>query len=340
MHLHETDPDFQYYTFRRHRAARIFNHNFVLQLKNSRAELREVARREKAQFAAKQDELKCKQDALLVVKTELEKITTENFSTRAALDESLGEADKLEKKIYELSEANRLSENKLEEHQKLVPEAKPSEQPSEQAAIETPEQLRQNIDAIETEKARISAELKEVQKRLEGMPRPKPIEAKVSGKVLAINPGWNFLIVSLGKKSGLRSDGELMIYRSGKLIGRARVSRIEQASSVCDIERQSLTSGMQVQPADTVSPVLRSNGSSFQIGNRISEPCIPPISSALKRVVMPAWCEYEHGSQTVRADFFLNVAHPFSPTFHAQYRTRSRRNAPDSPGGQTCAWPV
>lgn len=57
----------------------------------------------------------------------------------------------------------------------------------------------------------------------------------VTGKVLAVNPTWNFIIVDVGKKSELVENVTLVISRGEKIIGKAKVATVDAQTSVADI---------------------------------------------------------------------------------------------------------
>jgi hypothetical protein len=76
--------------------------------------------------------------------------------------------------------------------------------------------------------------------------------AKTIGRVLAINPGWNFVVVSIGDKQGATPDSTLLVLRGGAQIGKVRVKTIEPTQSIADVIPSSLRKGMSVQPGDNV----------------------------------------------------------------------------------------
>lgn len=57
----------------------------------------------------------------------------------------------------------------------------------------------------------------------------------VTGKVLAVNPTWNFIIIDVGKKNELVENVTLVISRGEKIIGKAKVATVDAQTSVADI---------------------------------------------------------------------------------------------------------
>ena len=70
------------------------------------------------------------------------------------------------------------------------------------------------------------------------------------GKVIAVNRGWNFVVVNLGSEEGATPSSELIIVHHNRQIARVRVSSAEPAMAVADIV--SAAHGVQVQPGDLV----------------------------------------------------------------------------------------
>lgn len=92
-------------------------------------------------------------------------------------------------------------------------------------------------------------------KDLEGQIAEKKRIQKVndlSGRVLAVNEAWNFVVLSVGDKNGVSSNAELLVKRGNTRIGRVRVTSVEPASSIADIIPGSLVGGLSIQPGDYV----------------------------------------------------------------------------------------
>ncbi|MBI5799347.1 MAG: hypothetical protein HZA92_01295 [Verrucomicrobia bacterium] len=57
----------------------------------------------------------------------------------------------------------------------------------------------------------------------------------LSGKVTAVDPKWDFVILDMGANHGLLKNGELSISREGKLVARVKVSRVETDYSIANV---------------------------------------------------------------------------------------------------------
>ena len=74
----------------------------------------------------------------------------------------------------------------------------------------------------------------------------------VTGTVLAYNPGWNFVVLSIGDKQSLKAGKVLVVTRGGQMVARVRVTSVEPTSSIADVIPSSVTRGESVQPGDSV----------------------------------------------------------------------------------------
>jgi|GEM_PF-622714 len=113
-----------------------------------------------------------------------------------------------------------------------------------------------------TELETLNAKLDEDNKNLEGKlaslqkaSREKETKqglTRASGRVLAVNEAWNFVVLSLGNKSGIESNMEFLVKRGSTLIGKVRTTTVEPATSIADIIPASLARGLSIQPGDDI----------------------------------------------------------------------------------------
>jgi predicted nucleic acid-binding Zn-ribbon protein len=74
----------------------------------------------------------------------------------------------------------------------------------------------------------------------------------LEGEVLAVNQGWNFVVLSIGDRQGAVANAEMIIKRDGAQIGKVRITSVEPSTSVADIIPGSLARGVRVEPGDRV----------------------------------------------------------------------------------------
>jgi hypothetical protein len=118
------------------------------------------------------------------------------------------------------------------------------------------EETRKQLDSAEREK-QLLAERIRTQERSTAGDAPRTLRDAtrapgVRGTVLAVNQAYGFVVLNLGGRQGLESHAEMLVLRSGTVIGKIRVSSVEPATAIGDIITNSLARGVQVQPGDTV----------------------------------------------------------------------------------------
>ena len=74
----------------------------------------------------------------------------------------------------------------------------------------------------------------------------------LEGEVLAVNQGWNFVVLSIGDRQGAVANAEMILKRGDSQIGKVRITSVEPSTSVADIIPGSLARGVRVQPGDRV----------------------------------------------------------------------------------------
>ena len=117
---------------------------------------------------------------------------------------------------------------------------------------------KKQLEAAEQEKAVLADKMKEAQDRVTAIEEEKKRRESgasapgVHGTVLAVNQAYNFVVLSMGDRQGVVPNSEMLVMRSGALIGKIRISSVEPTTSIGDIITNSLARGVQVQPGDTV----------------------------------------------------------------------------------------
>ena len=75
----------------------------------------------------------------------------------------------------------------------------------------------------------------------------------IRGKVLAVDPKWNFVVLNFGENAGALKHGELLVDRGGQLIAKVRIESLQADRCIANVEP-----GFElhnVLEGDTVFPV-------------------------------------------------------------------------------------
>jgi hypothetical protein len=127
-------------------------------------------------------------------------------------------------------------------------------QPANDPTIELKKQLEEKdilTMSLQTRLKDQESQLSALKER-EAQRRSKSMRSGLEGRILAVNPSWNFVVLSLGDRNGVVNNAEMLIKRGAQLIGKVRITSVEPSTSIADIVANSVRSGLAVQPGDTV----------------------------------------------------------------------------------------
>lgn len=80
----------------------------------------------------------------------------------------------------------------------------------------------------------------------------KIMQAGLEGQVLAVNNAWNFVILDLGARNGVVNNAEMIVKRGAEMVGKVRITKVNNSSAVADIVANSVPAGVTIQPYDHV----------------------------------------------------------------------------------------
>ena len=196
----------------------------------------ESARTELA--TAKQDLTKAKSDLTAAV-GENEKTKTELTAINQKIkelfpDQPIEEGIKaITAKITELTDKVKVAEQKASDLEK--------ERATLDATVKTLEATKKESDE------RIASQGSTIKRYTDGI-----MQKGVRGRVMAVNSGWGFAILSVGDRQGAAANKIMIVTRGGQAIGKVRITNVEATQSVADILPGTFLRGMYVQPGDGV----------------------------------------------------------------------------------------
>ena len=112
----------------------------------------------------------------------------------------------------------------------------------------TPEKVREVLaqnkklvsdnDALGSENQVLDREVIRLKDRLmvyEGEKTKVDLPAGLRGKVLAVDPKYDFVILDIGQDDGLLERGEMLVNRAGKLVAKIRILSVQSKRSVANV---------------------------------------------------------------------------------------------------------
>lgn len=97
---------------------------------------------------------------------------------------------------------------------------------------------REERDALTEEKTvllRNNSVLRVDLDRYKGVQSEIPLPAGLKGKVVAVDPKFDFVVLNLGRKDGLLEHGKLIVNREGRLVGKVEITRINESTAVANV---------------------------------------------------------------------------------------------------------
>ncbi len=83
------------------------------------------------------------------------------------------------------------------------------------------------------------------------------LPADLKGKVVVVDPKWDFVVLDIGDEQGVLQDGELLVSRDGKLVAKVVVRTVEKNRCIANIvpgwKLGEVFEGDQVTPAHPAS---------------------------------------------------------------------------------------
>jgi len=180
----------------------------------------------------------------VVLRTTLEKLA----KTETNLEETKGQLAATTTKFEtEQKRANGLQENlnklnidlkaaKDELFAYTATQVKPEEIKGLLSSVKT---LNQQVEGLREENKLFALDIKKKKAELDAIRLGKEedpfVPQEVRGKVLVVDPKWDFLVLDVGAKIGLVDRGVLLVSRQGELVAKIRVTSVQDNRSIANI---------------------------------------------------------------------------------------------------------
>lgn len=183
-------------------------------------------------------------DELYLTKDDLKRTQDKLAATEAELARTRQELADARDEISRLTEAIAKKEAEIEATNQKI------------AAMETQlAGLKQDLDKLKLEVTKKDEEIASLNERIitlqaeleiyiAGMPN-KPMPRGLSGKVVAVNSEWHFVVLDIGSAAGVQVQGELAVHRGDQLIGKVRIIKVDENTSVADVSKDWLKAPIQ-----------------------------------------------------------------------------------------------
>jgi len=175
---------------------------------------------------------KTKKD-LETTKKELASATNNLAAMTAKKDEQEQRANK------HAAESEKAQKERNEARQELAAwEATGQKPETVMTAMAEKKKIQEERDAYAQEKEVILRNNRYLQAELDKIIKPdRPVVMRygLKGKVIAVDPKWQFVVLDVGRNQGAEERGEMVVSRTGKLVAKVRLTSVDQNRSIANI---------------------------------------------------------------------------------------------------------
>lgn len=209
----------------------------------------------KTQLAKVQGDLKTASQNLANTVTEKDQVTSKLSGAQTELEKSKAQVAQLTNDRTSLeAQITQLTADLQAKTQELEQKSSAGSSNPTEGGLDQQAQLAEQQTLI----TKLQGDLDSTRSQLAGLQREKEDRMRqkmrngLEGRVLAVNPAWNFVVLSLGDKNGVVNNAELLVKRGAQFIGKVRVTSVEPSTSIADIVANSVPQGTTISPGDDV----------------------------------------------------------------------------------------
>ena len=201
---------------------------------------------------------KAKTEKLALVSTDQEKLAAENIDLKAQIAKSSSGVADVQKQVAYRDATIAQQKADMAAKDAHITDLEAKVNSTAKPVVAPADDLKKQLEEKDILTTGLQAKLKEQESQLaalkerEAQRRSKSMRSGLEGRILAVNPSWNFVVLSLGDRNGVVNNAEMLIKRGSQLIGKVRITSVEPSTSIADIVVNSVRSGLSVQPGDSV----------------------------------------------------------------------------------------
>lgn len=216
----------------------------------------------KATLATTQSELAKTKGDLTRTKTDLAETKKTLETTSAERDKAVDDAAVQTKRAGQLSDELAKTKKDRDDAQADLAAYKISGFTPEQVANlgKTLKQTQDGLAAMQSENKILARKIDRLSYELakyKGSNIVVYLPATLSGKILVSDPKWDFVVLNIGEEQGVKTDGELLVNRDGKLVAKVIVRSIQKNRAIANVmpgwKLGEVLEGDQVIPAHPAS---------------------------------------------------------------------------------------
>lgn len=100
--------------------------------------------------------------------------------------------------------------------------------------------LRNENETLKIESGVLHKKIKALDEQIAVLTKPgdsdgPPVPPGLKGKVLVVDPKWDFLVLDIGANKEVPKDGVMLVSRNGKLVAKVRITSVQPERSIANI---------------------------------------------------------------------------------------------------------
>jgi hypothetical protein len=160
--------------------------------------------------------------------------------TKADRDKAVARAEAQSKRADDLADKLATATQAKEDAENALAAYKSTNLTPEQIIALNKQLIEANkeIAAINLEKGIFQRRALTLQRKLNdilGENHEVPLPADLKGKVVVVDPKWDFVVLNIGDKAGVVEDGELLVSRDGKLVAKVIVRSVQGDRCIANV---------------------------------------------------------------------------------------------------------
>jgi septal ring factor EnvC (AmiA/AmiB activator) len=217
---------------------------------------------QRSQKEQAQSELASTKKELAKTRDDLAQTQQELADTQAARDKAVADAATQSKRADDLSDKLAKTTQERDDARNNLAAYAATGLTSDQVGKlnATLKNAQTEIEAINEEKMVLQRAVNRLTTRLakyEGPETDIKLRADLKGKILVVDPKWDFVVLNIGEDQGVLEDGELLVSRDGKLVAKVVVRSVEKDRCIANIvpgwQLGEVIEGDEVTPAHPAS---------------------------------------------------------------------------------------
>jgi chromosome segregation ATPase len=180
-----------------------------------------------------------KHEMLVQTKADLDATRTELANTKTELEGTKNDLAAAQQKIVDLNDTIEKKNIELVEANGRIVQLEQDKNG-----------LQLQIDDLNNQLLKAEDEMRDLQDKIvtldkvikdyeakEGTPGTARVPVGTMGRVLVVNPDWNFVVLDIGSEQGLVPNAEMLVHRKDQLIGKVRIGAVEKTLAIAEILR-------------------------------------------------------------------------------------------------------